>query len=202
MRSQSMAVIGLYSIAKLVIKAVVRMSKKRHQKPEVLHRSVVAQSRLFTVESMEIRFGNGVERTYERLVSGGAGAVMVVALFDNEQLALVREYGGGIDDYSLTLPKGAIDMGESIAMAARRELQEEIGYDATELVYLKELTSSPSYMNSSIHLVLARGLYESRLEGDEPEPLELVTWPMADLSSLYAQDDFHEGRAVAAIGLA
>lgn len=189
-------------MTQLVVEAVVRMSKKPHQKPEVLHRSVVAQSRLFTVESMEIRFGNGVERTYERLVSGGAGAVMVVALFDNEQLALVREYGGGIDDYSLTLPKGAIDMGESIAMAARRELQEEIGYDATELVYLKELTSSPSYMNSSIHLVLARGLYKSRLEGDEPEPLELVTWPMADLSSLYALDDFHEGRAVAAIGLA
>jgi len=68
------------------------------QKPQILHTSVVARSRLFTVESVELKFTNGVERTYERLAPGGHGAVMVVAMLDDQHVALIREYGGGIED--------------------------------------------------------------------------------------------------------
>ncbi len=172
------------------------------KKPRILHRSVVARSRLFTVESVDLQFSNGVERTYERLVSGGHGAVIMVALMDDNQVALIREYGGGIDDYTLTLPKGAVDMGETIRDACNRELQEEIGFAASEFVYLKRLSLSPSYMSGGIDVVLARGLTPSKLEGDEPEPLELVPWPLDQLDALFARDDFTEGRALAALSLA
>lgn len=171
------------------------------KKPEIIHRTLVAQSRLFKVEAIDIRFSNGVERTYERLVGGGNGAVMVVAMLDDERFVLIREYAGGIDDYCLTLPKGAIDMGETIAQAARRELQEEIGYNARELIYLKKLTLSPGYMSAGIHLVLARDLFPSKLEGDEPEPLETEVWQLSQWSELFARDDFAEGRSVAALAL-
>ena len=43
------------------------------QKPDVLARAIVAKSRLFTVEELQLRFANGVERTYERLLSRGMG---------------------------------------------------------------------------------------------------------------------------------
>ena len=72
------------------------------QKPEILARRMVAQSRLFRIESFDLRFSNGVERTYERLVPGGPGAVMLVALLDDNTFALIREYGGGMEDYSLS----------------------------------------------------------------------------------------------------
>ncbi|MFK4753656.1 ADP compounds hydrolase NudE [Oceanobacter antarcticus] len=172
------------------------------KKPQILHRSIVAQSRLFRVESLELRFSNGVERTYERLMPGGPGAVMMVALLDDDTVALIREYGGGIEDYTLTLPKGAVDLGESMRDACHRELQEEIGYGAREFVFLKRLSLSPSYMSGGIDVVLARDLFPSRLEGDEPEPLELIPWQLNDLLSLYQRADFSEGRAVAALALA
>ena len=129
------------------------------KKPQILDRHIVAQSRLFRVESFDLRFSNGVERTYERLVPGGNGAVMLVALMDDETIALIREYGGGIEDYSLSLPKGAIDMGETLRDARNRELQEEIGFAAREFVFLKKLSLSPSYMSGGIHVVVARDLY-------------------------------------------
>lgn len=173
-----------------------------HKKPQILQRHIVAQSRLFRVESFDLRFSNGVERTYERLMPGGNGAVMVVALLDDETFALIREYGGGVEDYTLTLPKGAIDLGERLRDACNRELQEEIGYGAREFVYLKNLSLSPSYMSGGIHVVLARDLYPSQLEGDEPEPLELVPWKLNNLPELFARDDCSEGRAVAALALA
>jgi ADP-ribose diphosphatase len=45
-------------------------------------------------------------------------------------------------------------------------------------------------------------LYPSVLEGDEPEPLELIKWPLANLHELVMRDDCTEGRAIAALYLA
>ena len=50
------------------------------QKPTVLAREIVASSRLFRVEELQLRFANGVERTYERLVGRGAGYGAVMAV--------------------------------------------------------------------------------------------------------------------------
>ena len=178
------------------------MTREGNRKPEILDTRLVAKSRLFGIEEMHLRFSNGVERTYERLVPGGSGAVMMVALLDDNTIALIREYGGGVEDYTLTLPKGAVDLGESMRDACNRELQEEIGFGAREFVYLKKISLSPSYMRGGIDLVLVRDLYPSKLEGDEPEPLELVPWPLDRITELFARDDFSEGRAVAALAIA
>ncbi|MEM5528008.1 ADP compounds hydrolase NudE [Gammaproteobacteria bacterium AS21] len=171
-------------------------------KPETLKIKRTAKSRLFQVEEIQLRFSNGVERTYERLASKGNGAVMMIAIDQDNNLLLVREYAGGIDDYTLSLPKGAIDQGESIFEAADRELKEEIGFGAKRIEFLKELTTAPNYMGHKLHAVLARDLYPCQLEGDEPEPLELVKWPLADIDNLAMNPEFTEGRAIAGLYLA
>lgn len=172
------------------------------EKPKILHQSIVSKSRLFTVESVDFKFSNGVERTYERLISGGAGAVMMVAMLDDEHVALIREFAGGLEEYTLTLPKGAVDLGETLEHAANRELQEEIGFAARKITFLKRLSLSPSYIKGYIDVFLAEDLYPSVLEGDEPEPLELVKWPLENLHELVMREDVNEGRAVASLYLA
>ena len=172
------------------------------QKPQILDRHIVAQSRLFTIESMELRFSNGVERTYERLVPGGSGAVMMVPINEKGEVLLIREYGAGMEDYTLTLPKGAVDLGETVEQAALRELQEEIHFGAKQLHFLKKMSLSPSYMKSGIDVLIALDLYQASLPGDEPEPLEVVTWPLADIDTLVMRADVTEGRAIAALYMA
>ena len=172
------------------------------QKPQILDRHMVAQSRLFTIESMELRFSNGVERTYERLVPGGSGAVMMVPINEKGEVLLIREYGAGMEDYTLTLPKGAVDLGETMEQAALRELQEEIHFGAKQLHFLKKMSLSPSYMKSGIDVLIALDLYQASLPGDEPEPLEVVTWPLADIDTLVMRADVTEGRAIAALYMA
>ena len=124
------------------------------QKPTILAREIVATSRLFCVEEMKLRFSNGVERTYERLVGKGAGygAVMIVAMLDAEHAVLVEEYCGGTDAYEMSLPKGLIEPGEDVLAAAERELKEEAGFGARQLEHLTELSLSPGYMLSLIHI--------------------------------------------------
>lgn len=173
------------------------------EKPQVLAREIVASSRLFRVEELQLRFSNGVERTYERLVGKGSGygAVMVVALLDAEHAVLVEEYCGGTDDYQLSLPKGLVEPGEDVLVAANRELKEEAGFGAERLEPIAELSLSPGYMSQSIHVVLARDLYEERLPGDEPEPLRVDKVNLRELSALARHPQFSEGRALAALYL-
>ena len=174
------------------------------QKPTVLSREIVASSRLFRVEEVQLRFSNGVERTYERLVGSGSGygAVMIVAMLDADHAVLIEEYCGGTDQYELSLPKGLIEPGEDVLAAAKRELKEEAGYGARTLVHLTELSLSPGYMSQKIQVVLATDLYEESLPGDEPEPMRVDKVNLRELSSLVQNPQFTEGRALAALYLA
>ena len=167
--------------------------------PQILKRRETARSRLFRVEELLLRFGNGVERLYERLLPPPHNAVLVVPILDDDTVLLIREYGAGVDGYELCLPKGAAEAGEDRLAAANRELMEEAGFGAHHLEFLKRISLSPSYMSHTIDVVLARDLYEKRLPGDEPEPIEVVPWRMSELDQLIARTDFSEGRSIAAL---
>lgn len=171
------------------------------EKPLCKKKSVIAQSRLFTVEELDLEFSNGAQRVFERIKNRGNGAVLIVAVTAAHSLLLVREYAAGIDSYELAFPKGVIDPGESALEAANRELREEVGMAATQLDWLRSMTLAPGYFGSRIELVVAQGLYPSPLPGDEPEPLEVVEWPLNAVQELLEQPDFTEARSIAALFL-
>lgn len=173
-----------------------------HQKPEILTTNIVAESRLFKIESVALRFANGVERTYERMKGGGHGAVMMVPIDADNNIILIREYAVGTESYELGFPKGAIDKGESPLVAANRELMEEVGFGAKQLTLLKEVNLAPSYFSARMQIYLAQDLYPESREGDEPEPLEIVKWPLTRASELLDNDEITESRAICALLLA
>lgn len=172
------------------------------QKPDILTTEVVARSRLFCIESQHLRFSNGEERHYERMQPSGRHAVLIVPITENNELILVREYCAGTEGYELGFPKGLIDPNETPAIAANRELKEEIGFGARELTPLKEVILAPSYFSSKMTLFMATGLYPEQLEGDEPEPLDVVTWPLSEAQALIEHPDFCESRSLTALFLA
>ncbi|WMB73226.1 ADP compounds hydrolase NudE [Shewanella oncorhynchi] len=174
---------------------------QRQNKPEILHTEIVARSRLFQIEQVHLKFSNGVERQYERMKGGSRGAVMIVPIHQGKML-LAREYAAGTDNYELGFPKGLIDPGETAIEAANRELQEEIGFGSNKLTLLKELSLAPGYFSSKMQIFLAEDLYESRLEGDEPEPIDVVPWALADWEALLDDVNFSESRSVSALFLA
>lgn len=174
----------------------------KHQKPEILGSEIVAQSRLFKIEQVDLKFSNQVERQYERMKGSNRGAVMVVPVLKGHTLLLGREYAAGTHSYELGFPKGLIDPGETAMEAANRELQEEIGFGAKKLTHLMELSLAPGYFASKMQIFIAEELYESVLEGDEPEPIERVPWPLDKWQALLEEDDFSESRSVSALFLA
>lgn len=173
------------------------MNKKKL--PQIHARSLKAPGEWMKRERLELEFSNGVRRNYTRLITHGLGAVIVVPMLDRETVLLAREYACGLHHYELGLPKGRVEKGEAFLDAANRELKEEIGYGARDLREINAFSLAPGYMTHVTHIVLARDLYEEKLEGDEPEELDVVPWPINDLHSLAERADCTEGRTIAAL---
>lgn len=169
------------------------------QKPQITDTNIIAQSRLFTIQAVDLEFSNGETRCFERLQRPHPDSVMIVPINDKNELVLIREYAVGIEEYELTFPKGFIDRGETAEHAADRELKEEIGFGARQLKLLRQVRGSPAYMTNQLSIMLAQDLYQETLRGDEPEPLEIVRWPVADYNTLLQQPDFVSSTSVAAL---
>jgi ADP-ribose diphosphatase len=169
-------------------------------KPEIKKITELGKSRLFTIEQLDLEFSNGVKAQFERIQANAGRAVMIAAVTSDEEILLVREYAAGTDRYELQLPKGIIEPGEESLAAANRELAEETGFAASKLALLQTLRVSPGYFNHETDLVLATGLYRQTLDsGDEPEPLEVVSWPLDKVDELFQREDFSESRSFAGI---
>lgn len=173
------------------------------QPPTILNKTVIAQTRQFRIEQLELRFASGEQRHYERLARSAAmGAVLVVPMLTNTKVLLVREYAAGLHRYELGLPKGRIEAGEDPLAAANRELKEEAGFGARKLRYLHTVSLAPAYLEHTIDIILAEDLYPEKLPADEPEEAEVVAWDIDRIGELLATGECSEARSIAALYIA
>jgi ADP-ribose pyrophosphatase len=112
------------------------------------------------------------------------GASAVVALDDDNNVLMLRQYRHPVRSRNWELPAGLLDVpGEDPAKAAHRELAEEAGYAASEMAHLVTLNVTPGGSNEVIHIFLASGLREVDHDfvatGEEAD-LEVVFWPLAE----------------------
>ena len=172
------------------------------RKPHVTHSTTLAHSRLFRIEQVDLHFPNGTKVQWERLRTTSPGAVLVVPMLDANTVLMIREYAAGVERYELALPKGRMEAGELPEAAANREIMEEIGYGARRIRLIKSMTLAPGYFSHVTHVLLAQDLYAEKREGDEPEPIEVVSWSLDRLNELCAQADCTEARSIAALFMA
>jgi len=170
--------------------------------PVIHNRTVIAETHQFCIEAMDIEFGSGQRRRYERLAKNGSvGAVLIVPMLNKNTVLLVREYAAGLNRYELGFPKGKIDAGEDNLSAANRELKEEAGYGAKHLYHLHTFSLAPAYLEHTIDIILAEELYPEKLCGDEPEELDVVPWRIDQIPELLATGECSEARTIAALYL-
>ncbi len=169
--------------------------------PKIHNKELIADTGIFRVQALDLEFSNGATRRYQRIMGSPEGAVLAVPLLDDHTVLLIREYAAGMERYELAFPKGHIEKGETAGQAADRELQEEIGYGAGTVEHLHSVSIAPGYLQHTTHMMVAKDLYKKRVEGDEPEPIEVVPWKLDDTDALLARDDFTEARSIVALML-
>jgi ADP-ribose diphosphatase len=167
--------------------------------PEIRQRRTVAETRMVRVEDLKLEFASGAVAHFERVQPTYDRAALIVPLLDRDTVLLVREYAVGLNDWHLAFPKGRIDGDEGLAEAANRELMEEIGYGANSVTRLGAFSALPSVMSHITQIMLAEDLYPQRLQGDEPEEIEVVPWRLDRVDELVGRGDFIEALSIAAL---
>lgn len=126
--------------------------------------------------------------------------VNVVPLTAEGRVVLIRQWRQGSQQTTLEIPGGIIDPGETPAQAGARELREETGYLAGEMVFLGKVNPNPALFSNTCHTFLARGC---RLDGgqrlDPTERIEVVSAAPADLPGLVRSGEIVHSLVISAL---
>lgn len=145
--------------------------------------------------------GDEFERTYVST----PGAVACVAITDDRQIVLVRQYRATFDEMVLEIPAGMRDIdGELPEVTAARELQEESGFVATQLQYMASMLSSPGVTDSIVEIFLATGLRrgEAQPHGPEEDAMEVMTVPFSEALAMIDDGRLRDSKSVFGVLLA
>ncbi len=108
------------------------------------------------------------------------GAVAILALLDNGNLVMERQFRYAPQREFIELPAGKIDHGEDILVCAKRELLEETGYVAGEWIHLTTAWPCIGYADERMEYFLARGLVHRGRNLDDGEFLEVFELPLPE----------------------
>jgi ADP-ribose pyrophosphatase len=108
------------------------------------------------------------------------GAVAVLAMLDNGNLVMERQYRYAPQREFIELPAGKIDHGEDILICAKRELLEETGYVAKEWIHLTTAWPCIGYADERMEYFLARGLVHQGSKLDDGEFLEVFELSLSE----------------------
>jgi 8-oxo-dGTP pyrophosphatase MutT (NUDIX family) len=119
---------------------------------------IVFRSHVFDVEKRSVRHG---EELFERDVAVHPGAVAVLVINDRGEVGFIRQYRATFDRELLEVPAGTLDVpGEEPLDAAKRELVEEMGLEASEWTPIGRFMNSPGWSTQVMFVYEARGLTE------------------------------------------
>jgi ADP-ribose pyrophosphatase len=165
--------------------------------PDVVASRVVYRGKIVSLKVDEIALPAG--GTAIREVVEHPGAVVILAIDDEECVYLVDQYRHAVKRHLLELPAGGLEPGEEPLERAKRELREEVGLAAGEWTYLGWFFSSPGFANEKLHAFAARRLTPTDGTPDDDEDLSVVRYPLRTLLS--ELDRVRDAKTLAALCL-
>ena len=129
--------------------------------------------------------------------------VIIYSLYGEkkDKVVLVRQYRYPYAETTLEIPAGKMDRGpENAEEAGRRELSEETGLTAGQMISMGEIWPSPGFMDERLYLYCAKELAQGACHPDADEFVEIVRMPFEELCQRVASGEIHDAKTVAAVG--
>jgi ADP-ribose pyrophosphatase len=140
--------------------------------------SRIYDGRILNLRVDKVRFPDGKSTTREIVEHRGAAAI--VPILEDGRVVLVRQFRYAVGSNLLEIPAGTLEVGENPMSCATRELQEETGYVAGEMVKIAECYVAPGYSTERIHFYLAKKLVHKEAKTEEDERIHVEVVPFKE----------------------
>lgn len=127
------------------------------------------------------------------------GAVAIVAINDNNEVILVRQFRKAIEKVIWEIPAGKLEIGENPKDCAIRELKEETGYSAENMKLIHKFYTSAGFSNQKIYIYLATGLTAGDNNFDDDEDLEVHKIDLEEAYNMISRNEIEDAKT--SIGL-
>ena len=164
-----------------------------------LDSETVYSCRIFSLQKNRSRSPR-TNKEHDFFVLDSGDWVNIIPVTADDHVVLIRQYRHGTEDFTLEIPGGMVDQEDpSPLYAARREMQEESGYDSEDIIPLGAIHPNPAIQGNRCHSFLARNV-EKRFEPnfDTTEETEVTLAPLADIPDLIRQGQITHALVVVA----
>ncbi len=175
------------------------MTTPPRELPKIVGSQKVFEGRVFTVTVDTVSEG---EVTYQREVVHHHGSAVIIPVFDDGTVSLVRQYRHPAVRYLLEAPAGTLADGERPEIGAARELDEELGLVAARLEKLSEFFVSPGFCEEKMWVYLATELSAGKQLLDDDEILDVVRLPITDALEMITSGEIQDAKTIIGLMLA
>ena len=168
-----------------------------HLKETKLNGECIYDGKIIRVERDKVLLEDGTEAFRE--VVRHPGGVCVLALTDEDEVLVVRQFRYPYGEITVELPAGKLEYGEDPEACGRRELLEECGCTPEQFTYLGMLYPTTAYNTEVIRFYLAQGLHFGAQKLDAEEFLDVERIPFTKLLQMVMQDDVHDAKTQIAV---
>lgn len=155
------------------------------------------RGRIVYVHVDQVQLHDG--RMGRREIVEHSGGVTVIPVDENGDVYCVRQYRYAVGEHLLETPAGKLNDGEDPLHCACRELSEETGLTAENMIYLGAFYPSPGYCKETLHIYLATGLHRGEAHLDEGEFLDVEKYPLDTLVDMVMNNALSDAKTIIAV---
>ncbi len=164
---------------------------------EVTRSQYLYRGRVINLRLDDVRLDNR-HMTVREIVEH-RGAVAIIALDDEGNVLLVRQYRSAAAREMLEIPAGTLEQGEDPALCATRELKEETGYLAGQWQLLGHIYSSPGFSTEKMYLYIAHRLTLAEASPEEDETITVEKIPFAEAVQKIESGEIVDAKSIVGI---
>ncbi|HEY2419927.1 MAG TPA: NUDIX hydrolase [Neobacillus sp.] len=172
---------------------MARLEEKTLKSEEIFSGKVIS------LHLQDVELPNGKQS--KREIIKHPGAVAIIAITDDNKIVMVEQYRKALERTIVEIPAGKLEKGEEPSFCAKRELEEETGYECKSLELLTSFYTSPGFADEIVHVFLAKGLTkkENAASLDEDEFVNLVELTLEDSLRYIKEQKIYDAKTMFAV---
>lgn len=163
-------------------------------KAQILNSEVLYQGKVFRLQRDTVIEPGGVRA--ERDIIVHPGSVVVLPIFKDGRVLLIRQYRHSIGEFLWELVAGRKEPNENPVAAARRELVEETGYAARRLQKLLRVVPTPGFVNEWMWIFAAEGLTKGAAQPEEDERITARTFTLKQTEKMIEHGTLRDAKSI------